>query len=372
VRVVRLLAVARKEMTQLRRDPRSLWMAFAIPILLLVLYGYALTLDVNNLTTIVYDQDATAASRHFVERFTKSGYFSIVETAADYRAVERALDDGTAQVAIVIPRNFARDLELGRVVPVQALLDGSDENAATIAMGYLESIVARYSEQLAAARVVRHSPALEGRARVWYNADLQSKNFIIPGLIAVLMMVVGAVLTSLTLAREWERGTMEQLLATPIRIPELILGKLLPYLVIGVADVSVATIGGTWIFGVPFRGSGLLLLGLSLTFLAGAASVGVLISMHTRSQLLASQVAILTTFLPSFLLSGFVYEIANMPPWLQAVTYLMPARYFVTALKGIFLKGLGLSVLWMDAALLVLFATIATVAAMRTFRKRLD
>lgn len=371
MRAGRLLAIARKEATQIRRDPRSLWMAFALPILLLMLYGYALTLDVNNLTTIVRDQDATAVSRDFLERLTRSGYFSIVERAAGYDAVERALDGGTAQVAIVIPRNFARDLERGLVVPVQAILDGSDDSAASLAMGYLNAIAGRYSEQLAATRV-RRPPPVEGRGRVWYNADLRSRNFIIPGLIAVLMMVIGTLLTSLTVAREWERGTMEQLLATPVRISELILGKLLPYFVIGVTDVLVAAGGGTWIFGVPFRGSGLLLLGFAMVFLAGAVGLGVLISMQTRSQLLASQVAMLTTLLPAFLLSGFVYEIANMPRWLQAITYLIPARYFVSALKSIFLKGVGLSVLWMDAAMLAAFAVAVTAVAMRTFRKRLD
>ncbi len=370
----RLLAVARKEAIQIRRDARSLAMAFAIPMLLIVMYGFALTLDVNNLPTIVYDQDRSAASREFLRGFTESGYFTVVATARAWLEIERALDGGRAQVALVVPPNFARDLDLGRRVAVQALLDGSDANTATIATGYVEAIARRFSERLVvenAGGIVR-PPAVEGRLRVWYNADLQSKNFIVPGLIAVIMMVIAAMLTSLTVAREWERGTMEQLAATPIRVGELVAGKLLPYFVIGVLDVALAVGAATLLFGVPLRGRPLLLLAFSTVFLLGAVSLGLFISIKTRSQLLASQMAILTTFLPSFLLSGFAFDIANMPRALQLVTYAVPARYFVTALKAIFLKGVGLEVLWPQALLLLAFAGAVTVLAIRSFKKSLE
>ena len=370
----RLLAVARKEAIQIRRDARSLAMAFAIPMLLIVMYGYALTLDVDDLRTIVYDQDRSEASRELLRGFTQSGYFTVVATARAWDEVEGALDRGRAQVALVIPVNFARDLDLGRRVAVQALLDGSDANTATIATGYIESIASRFSDRLAVlhAPVSRRPPPVEGRLRVWYNADLQSKNFIVPGLIAVIMMVIAAMLTSLTVAREWERGTMEQLVATPIRVGELVAGKLLPYFAIGIVDVTLAVGAATLVFGVPFRGSALLLLGFSSVFLLGAVSLGLLISIKTRSQLLASQVAMLTTFLPSFLLSGFAYDIANMPRALQLVTYVVPARYFVTALKAIFLKGVGLEVLWLEAVFLGVFAAATTALAARSFRKSLE
>jgi ABC-2 type transport system permease protein len=370
----RLLAVTRKEAIQIRRDARSLAMAFAIPMLLIVMYGYALTLDVEDLRTIVFDQDGSAASRELLRSFTQSGYFTVVRAARAWSEVEGALDDGRAQVALVIPRNFARDLDLGRRVAVQALLDGSDANTATIATGYVEAVVARYSERLdvAGATVARPPAPVEARLRVWYNADLQSKNFIVPGLIAVIMMVIAAMLTSLTVAREWERGTMEQLVATPIRVGELVAGKLLPYFAIGMLDVALATVAATLLFGVPFRGSAVLLLGFSTVFLLGAVSLGLLISIKTRSQLLASQMAMLTTFLPSFLLSGFAYDIANMPRALQLVTYAIPARYFVTSLKAIFLKGVGLDVLWLEGLLLLAFAVGVTVLATRSFRKSLE
>lgn len=376
MRIARLVAVARKEVIQIRRDPRSLGMAFVIPMILLFLFGYALTLDVDDLRTIVYDQDRTAVSREFLDRFEASGYFTRVALARDYRDVEWALDSGGAQVALVIPRNFARDLDLGRRVPVQAILDGSDSNTATIAIAYLEGVAARYAEDIRAARpgsaLPARRPAVDSRLRVWYNPELESKNYIVPGLIAVIMMVIAALLTSLTVAREWERGTMEQLIATPVRVPELVLGKLLPYFAIGLVDVALAVLASTLVFQVPLRGNVALLFGLSLVFLLGALGLGMLISIRAKSQLVASQVAMVVTFLPSFLLSGFMYDIGNMPGWLEAVTYAFPARYFVTILKGIYLKGVGLPALAVEVAFLALFALAVTVAANRAFRKNLE
>jgi len=374
MRVARLLAVARKEVIQIRRDPRSLGMAFVIPMVLLFLFGYALTLDVNNLKTVVYDQDRTAVSRAFLARFKESGYFTVVATARNYGDLEWALDSGRAQVVLVIPRNFARDLDLGRQVPVQALLDGSDSNTATIALAYLTGIASRYSNQIVTERagLARRDPPVENRLRVWYNPELQSKNYIVPGLIAVIMMVIAALLTSLTIAREWERGTMEQLIATPVQVPELVLGKLLPYFGIGFIDVALSALAGTLVFRVPFRGNVALFLGLSLIFLLGALSLGMLISIKAKSQLVASQVAMVVTFLPSFLLSGFMFDIGNMPGWLQVITHAFPARYFVTILKGIFMKGIGLHMLAVETAFLALFALIVTAAANRKFQKNLE
>jgi ABC-2 type transport system permease protein len=374
VRLARLRAVARKEITQIRRDPWSLGMAFAIPLLLLFLFGAVLSLDVNNLETVVYDQDRSQRSRELVERFEASRYFHVRMRAAGWREVQRALDGGQAQVALVIPRNFARDLERGLTVPVQVLVDASDSNTATIALAYVESITAQYSVQVAAQITGRPSPpgAVDGRIRVWYNPDLESKDFIVPGLIAVIMMVIGGLLSALTVAREWERGTMEQLIATPVRIPELVIGKLLPYLGIGLLDVLVTVVASTLVFGVPLRGSLWLLLGFSLLFLLGAIGLGLLISVRSRTQLMASQLAMVATVLPSFMLSGFGSPIENMPRALQIVSYAVPARYFVTALKGIFLKGVGLRVLWPDALFLAIFAGLVITLTMRAFRKRLD
>lgn len=348
-------------------------MAFVIPMTLLVLFGWVLTLDVKHLTMVVYDQDRTQTSRELIAGFSRSGYFDIVQAAQDLREVERAVDRGRAQVALVVPRDFSRDLERGQRVPLQVIVDGSDSNVATIALAYAETIVGAYSERVAVAFGARPGPpALESRLRVWYNADLESRNFIVPGLIAVIMMVIAAMLTSLTVAREWERGTMEQLIATPIRVPELVIGKLLPYLAIGLLDVAMCAVLSVWVFGVPFRGSVLVLASLTVPFLVGVLSLGLLISIRARTQLLASQVAMLATLLPALMLSGFSAPIENMPPWLQAVTYAVPARYYVSALKALFLKGVGAGVLAAQQTVLAVFAVVVTGLAVRAFRKRLD
>jgi drug efflux transport system permease protein len=374
VRLGRLLAVARKETIQILRDPWSLGMAFAIPMLQLFLFGSVLTLDVNHLNTVVYDQDRTQRSRELLERFEASGYFRIKIRADNWKDVESALDAGRAQVAIVIPRNFARDLERGLTVSVQAAVDGSDSNTATIALAYVESITSQYSARVAVENTGGRAkaPGVDARLRVWYNPDLESKNFIVPGLIAVIMTVIGGLLSSLTVAREWERGTLEQLISTPVQVPELVLGKLLPYLGIGLADVLLTVAAGTLVFRVPLRGSFWLLLAFSLLFLQGAIGLGLLISVRSRTQLMAIQLAMVATLLPSFMLSGFGSPIENMPMPLQILSYAVPARYFVTALKGIFLKGVGLGVLWQEALFLGVFAAVVTTLTLRAFRKTLE
>lgn len=372
----RVWAIARKEMIHILRDPRSLAMAIAIPMLLLVLFGYALSLDVDDVPTVVWDQSASHDSREFVSRLGGSRYFSIVDHANSYREVERGIDSGRALLALVIPTDFAARIESGRVAPVQVIVDGSDPNTATIAMAYLDVVASGYSEGVALRAIHRTlgqrvRPPIDLRPRAWFNADLESKNYIIPGLIAVIMMVIAALLTSLTVAREWEQGTMEQLIATPVRGNELILGKLLPYFGIGLLDVALAVLMGEFLFDVPLRGSVALLFIMAAIFLAGALSLGMLISIVTRGQLLASQLAMVLTFLPSFLLSGFMYSIANMPVPIQGISHLVPASYFVTMLKGIYLKGVGIEILAIEAGLLVLFGFALVLLANRRFRKKL-
>lgn len=372
----RVWAIARKESIHILRDPRSLGMAIAIPMLLLLLFGYALSLDVDNVPTVVWDQSASHESREFVGRFSGSRYFSIVEHVNNYRDLERAIDSGRAIVALVIPTNFAGRIEAGRVAPVQVIVDGSDPNTATIAMGYLDVVAFSYSRNVALREIRRTTgqtvhPPVDLRARAWFNADLKSRNYIIPGLIAVIMMVIAALLTSLTVAREWEQGTMEQLIATPVKGNELILGKLLPYFGIGMVDVALAVLMGEFLFQVPLRGSVALLFVTAAIFLAGALSLGMVISIVTKGQLLASQLAMVLTFLPAFLLSGFMYAIANMPVPIQIITHVVPASYFVTMLKGIYLKGVGLEILILEAALLVAFGLALLLLANWRFRKKL-
>lgn len=372
----RLWAVARKEFVHIVRDPRSLGMAIAIPMLLLVLFGYALTLDVDDVPTVIWDQSGSQTSREFLSRFSGSPYFSIRGYVQNYKELERAIDSGRALVALVVPRDFAQHIESGRTAEVQMIVDGSDSNTATIAMGYADTIAQGYSQDIAVRDIQRIGGQalrlpLDVRPRVWFNADMESKNYIIPGLIAVIMMVIAALLTSLTVAREWERGTMEQLISTPVKGPELILGKLLPYFAIGMFDVLLAVLMGEFVFKVPLRGSVALLFVMAAIFLVGALSLGMLISILTKSQLLASQLAMVLTFLPSFLLSDFMYAISNMPKPIQLITYLIPARYFVVLLKGIYLKGVGLEVLAAQAGLLTAFAAAMVLLANVKFKKKL-
>ena len=373
---LRIRAISRKEFIHIIRDPRSLGMSIAIPMLLLLLFGYALTLDVDDVPIVVWDQEGSQVSREFVSRFTGSPYFSLQAYVTNYRDLERAVDSGKALVALAIPTGFAGKIDSGREAPVQLIVDGSDSNTATIAIGYADVLAMAYSQDVTLDEIRRMGGTelalpLDVRPRVWFNPDLESKNYIIPGLIAVIMMVIAALLTSLTVAREWERGTMEQLISTPVKGHELILGKLLPYFAIGMLDVLLAVLMGEFLFQVPLRGNIALLFTMAAIFLVGALSLGMLISVVTKSQLLASQLAMVMTFLPAFLLSGFMYAISNMPKAIQLITYLIPARYFVALLKGIYLKGIGLQVLFIEAGLLTVFGAMMIVLANVKFKKKL-
>lgn len=371
----RLRAVFRKELLHIVRDWRSLGMALAVPMALLVLFGYALTLDVDRIPTVLYDQDGTAASRELAERLRGSRFFEVRGVRGGYPDVVRELDEGRALMAVVIPRGHARRVAAGENAKVQVLLDGSDSNTASIAAGYADAVVMAHAMELRGQWAERRGagklePPADLRPRVLYNNALLSKNFIVPGLIAVILMIIASLLTSLTVAREWENGTMEQLLATPLRPAELLLGKLGAYFLLGVADTVIALVLGVGIFGVPMRGSYLLLAVASGLFLFGALSWGIFLSTVTRSQLLAYQASLITSFLPAFLLSGFVFALENMPFAVQQISRIVPARYFVTILHGIFLKGVGVELLWAPMLFLLIYAGIVFTVARRKLRQK--
>lgn len=371
--LIRISAIFRKEFIQIMRDPRSLGMAIALPVLLLILFGYALTLDVDNVPLAVWDQDKSRISYDFILNFRNSRYFKIIGYFDNYHELEALIDKNEALMALIIPKDFSKYIQSDAPSPVQLLVDGSNSNTATIAIAYVESIVSRYNMNFILETFskygLRNSPAIDVRPRIWFNEELKSRNFIVPGLIAVIMMTISALLTSLTIAREWERGTMEQLVSTPVKPLELILGKFIPYFVIGAVDLLIVTGMAQFVFRVPFRGSFALLLLLSSIFLSGALSLGILISANSRSQLMASQLAILATFLPSILLSGFGFAIQNMPQAVRMFAHIIPATYFIIILKGIYLKGVGLKILWMQAVLLFVFAVIVSIAAAKRFKK---
>ncbi len=372
----RLAAVAVKEFIHVMRDWRSLFLSLAIPVILIMLFGYALTLDLRNVPTVVWDQSRTRQSRDLLSLFAGSPYFSMKGYYDDYGALQLALEKGQALVALVVPADFAEKITAGKSVAVQILGDGSDANTSRLAMGYAAGVGMIYSSAVTAERMqfMEHpdlSPPVAMVSRSWYNQDLRSQNVIIPGIIALVMVVIAAMLTSVTIAREWETGTMEQLISTPLKGPELIFGKVIPYFTIGMADVAIAVAMGKWMFKVPIVGNAALLFAMAAVFLTGALFWGMFLSIALKSQILANQIAIVSGYLPTLILSGFVFAIENMPLPIQCITYIVPARYFIAILRGIYLKGIGLEIIWLDAALLSVYALIMMVLANRKFKFKL-
>ncbi|MBU2027992.1 MAG: ABC transporter permease [Proteobacteria bacterium] len=350
-------AIARKEVYHLLRDFRSLYLAFAIPLLLILLFGYALSLDVEHIETVVVDREQTDLSRDFLRRLGASHYFRIAAHLPDTAAVTEALDRGRATMGVVIPPGFTADLRADRETTLQVLLDGSDPNFAGIARAYITGFIENYNRKLLGEFLNRQGmekirPPVEGQIRVWFNEDLESRNFIIPGIIAIIIMIVGAMLTSLVIAREYENGTMETLRSLPVRAGELLTGKAIPYFLIGLTDVLVAVLMGQVLFGIVMKASFWLMILASSIYLLVALTLGLLISSVTKSQMVANQMAVLLTYLPSLLLSNFVFPVINMPKVLQVFSSIVPATYYIDILSGIYLRDLGLAYLWPDLAIL--------------------
>lgn len=375
----RIWPIMRKEFLEIWRDTRSLAFVLVMPVLMLLLYGYGISSDVKRVPLAVYDLDGQPPARELARRFTSTDYFVEAVRVGTLRELRQAIDRGDARVGLMIPEDFSRNLGANRPAPIQFVVDGSDSNTASIAIGNIASI-SRSTElaprdlrpQVFITRKAENPVPIELRTWVWYNPELKSSNFLVPGLTAVILMMLAAILTSLTVAREWERGTMEGLIASPLRPYELMVGKILPYVVIGLVDVVLILLLGVLWFRVPLRGSLLLLMLSSTIFLLGGLGIGLFISAATRSVQVAFQLSILATMLPALLLSGFFYPIENMPAALRAITYVVPARYFLVVIRGIFLKGVGLAVLWKELVFLSLFAGLMLVASSAKFHKRLE
>jgi ABC-2 type transport system permease protein len=351
----RIWPITRKEFLEIWRDPRNLGFVLVMPVLMLLLYGYGISSDVKWVPLVVYDRDGRPPARELVRRFTSTDYFVETARVESLRQLRGAIDRGVAKVGLVIPEDFSQNLGAGRPAPVQFVVDGSDSNTASIAIGNiaaigrnLELVPRDLRPQFFVTPRPQEPTPIALRTWVWYNPELRSSNFLVPGLTAVILMMLAAMLTGLTVAREWERGTMEGLIASPLQPHELMIGKILPYVVIGLVDVVLILLVGVFWFRVPLRGSLALLMVSSSIFLLGALGIGLFISAATRSVQVAFQLSILATMLPALLLSGFFYPIENMPAVLQAITYLVPARYFLVVIRGIFLKGVGLAVLWKE------------------------
>ncbi len=351
-------AIARKEYFHLIRDFRSLYLAFFIPLLLILLFGYALSLDVENIRTVVVDHDKTQESRDFIRKLTASVYFKVIDHLDNSSAAIESIDRNRAILAIIIPPRWTEDLKSDRKSPLQVIIDGSDPNFAGSTRAFITAYISQANQNQLLEFLNRQGmeemkTPVEGRIRVWFNEDLESRNFIIPGIIAVIIMIVGALLTSLVIAREYENGTMETIRSLPVRSVEFLIGKALPYFFIGLVDVLVAVLMAQLLFGVVMKSSFWMMILASCVYLGVALCIGLLISTLTKSQLVANQMALLLTYLPSFLLSNFVFPKENMPFLLKMATYIIPATYYIDILNGLYLRNLSLPYLW--PSYLVLF-----------------
>jgi len=364
----RILPLLKKETLHILRDPRSLYLALGLPIMLLILFGFAITFDVKNVPVGAVDLDGTVLSRDFFSRLQASQYFDIKFFKTSSAGVERYLDRGEVRFVLVLPSGFSRDLSTGKDSGLQLLVDGSDSNSAQVALGYMAGLVQTFSANISPL----YLPPFQIEPRVWYNPQLRSTNFVVPGLIAVLMMVIAAMMTSLTVSREWEMGTMEQLISTPIRPFEMILGKLFPYYVLGLIQTIFVILIGQVLFGVPFRGNLFFLFFVSSLFLICGLGIGLFISTVSKSQQLSFMMSLILTLLPAFLLSGFLFPVASMPRLIRAAANFFPAKYFLTVLRGIFLKGTGLAVHWQEVGALFVFAVIIVFACAKKFKLSLE
>lgn len=375
----KITVIMRKEFLHIVRDTRTLLITFALPVVVLILYGYALNFDIKNIPMVVRDLDNKPLTRDLIRKFESSRYFTVVKRTDSIDEENSYFLNDKAKMAVNFNPGFSADVISGKGAQLQIVVDGSDANTAVVAIGYINSILMDYSQGIIvktfSAQGIKSSSSLfpiDAKPRVWYNEELKSVNFLIPGIISLVLMILAALITSLSIVSEKTRGTMEQLLSTSIKPYEIMFGKLLPYIAIGLGDVLLCVSVGVIVFKVPIRGSVLLLIIESMIFMFGTLSLGLLISTIAKKQEDAVLAGMLMTMLPSILLSGFVFPIESMPRIIQLITLFVPARYFLTILRGIFLKGVGLEYLWPDTLLLVLFGVLMITIASRRFKKKLE
>ena len=356
----RILAIARKEIRQVKRDKRMLYVLFIFPFILLILFGYAINFDVHHIKMFVYDQDKTVDSREFVNRLTSSNYFDIEGYLNSEREIRGVLDRGDAQVVLVFPRKFSKDIHAGRNAQVQILVEGVNANTASIVSNYMTLATATFSQNITSNILARKGGEsrlpLNVEARFWFNADLNSILYLIPGLISMILIITAVVSISLSLVREKERGTIEQINVSPLSSMELLIGKTIPYIVISLVISAIILVAGYFLFGMPVKGSIILLFFSTLIFLFASLNMGIFVSAISDSQQVAFQISTLVSLLPTFILSGFVFPIESMPPVIQILTNITPAKFFIIILRDILLKGVGPGAFWLQIIYLLLFA----------------
>ncbi|MGE5354504.1 MAG: ABC transporter permease [Acidobacteriota bacterium] len=367
-----------KEFIQVRRDKRLFGIVFMAPILQLIFLGYAATMDVNTVHTAVFDQDKTVTSREFIRSFERSGYFSIDYYVHNYNEIVDLINRGKVLDAIVIPTDFEKKVNTMQTAPLQVIFDGSDGNKTSIAFGYVQSIASSFSKNILletkekTGMKLAISGTLTPEVRVWYNPDLKTRNFMVPSIMGLVLMVITTILMSMAVVKEREIGTLEQLIVTPIKPYQLIIGKIIPFMIIGFLEVLLVTSIMTFWFGIPVRGSFLFLIFSSLLFVMSTLGLGLFVSTISKTQQQAMMVAQFGLMMPMIYLSGFAFPIENMPRIIQIVTYAIPLRYYITILRGIILKGTGFSDLWVETLVLFLIGVFILIASSLRFRKRLE
>jgi ABC-2 type transport system permease protein len=372
--VKRIRPVVIKEFRQIRRDPRSLIVLLVFPGLLVLFIGYALNFDVKHISFAVFDEDKTSASREFIRSFSNTEYFDFKYSVESYREVDALLDEGKALIAIVIPTNFSKNLLGGSYATIQLLLDGANSNTATTAIGYASAIVQTYSTNLASKVLARSGREvylpIDFRPKIWYNPELLTAKFLVPGLIGFLLMLSAVISTSLSVVREKERGTMEQIMVSPLHTIEVTLGKTLSYLILALLASALVLVVGFLFFDISIRGSLFWLYTGILIFLLGALGQGLLISTIAQTQQVAFMISVFSSLLPALLLSGFVFPIRSMPIVLQVISNLMPAKFFLVVLRSVILKGAGLSAFWDQLVFMAIFAAVMiATSSMRLLKK---
>jgi ABC-2 type transport system permease protein len=368
---MRLRGLVRKEFLQIRRDPSSIMIAFLMPVILLLLFGYGVSLDADHVPIAIVADQPNADTADFTATLENSKYFDTTTLPGMARA-EAAMMAGEVKGIVHLRGDFGHNLRSREGAPIQVIVNGVDANTGRIIIGYVQGAWVTWLGQQARARGEALEQPVQLEQRVWFNSELRSRNFIVPGLIAIIMTLIGALLTAMVVAREWERGTMEALMVTPVSMRELLLGKLIPYFVLGMGSMALSVAMALFLFGVPLRGSLLLLAATSALFLLVALGMGLLISIVAKNQFVAGQVALIVTFLPAFILSGFLFDIGSMPGVVQAITHVIAARYFVAILQTVFLAGNVWPVVLVNSAALALLAIVFFALIARRARKRLE
>ncbi|MCF8260103.1 MAG: ABC transporter permease [Melioribacteraceae bacterium] len=372
-----IFEIIKKEFRQFKRDPKMFAMVLVAPVIQLVFLGYAANLDVENIHMLVFDQSNSKTSREVVRKFDQSDYFSLDFKVNTYNEVEEIIDAGKVSLALIIDRDFEVDLANNRPGKIQAIFDGSDGNSASIASGYMNGLLTEYSQNISVENRLKSGQkfsisSVVPKVRVWYNPELKTRNYMVPGIVGLLLMIITLILTSLAIVKEKEIGTMEQLIVTPISSTQLIIGKLVPFMILGFASVIIVLTAMYLFFGIQVRGSISLLLGSTFIYILSTLGLGLFVSTISKTQQQAMMLAIFVVMLPMTFLSGFAFPIENMPQSIQWITHIIPLKYFMTIIRGIVLKGIGFAELWKDILLMLLIGvSILGISALR-FQKKLD